>query len=157
MSLIQKIVSGDQTGVDRGTLDAALANGTPCGWCPGGRRAEDGTIPERYPLRPTPESDPTSRTELNLLDSDGTLVLTPGPITGGTAHTIAAARNHHRPLLITLMQPTPDPAEIARWLINYNIRILNVAAPRESHAPGIQEQTSALLDRLVKWRWPPAE
>ena len=40
-----KIVSGGQTGVDRGALDAALAAGFPCGgWCPADRRAEDGSI-----------------------------------------------------------------------------------------------------------------
>jgi hypothetical protein len=45
------IISGGQTGVDRGALDAGLELGAPCGgWCPDGRKAEDGPIPDRYPL-----------------------------------------------------------------------------------------------------------
>jgi hypothetical protein len=67
-----KIVSGGQTGVDRGTLDAALAADFPCGgWCPGDRAAEDGTIPERYPLVPLPNGDYRQRTRINVVDSDG--------------------------------------------------------------------------------------
>ena len=52
---LSKIISGGQTGVDRGALDAALVAGFACGgWCPADRGAEDGTIPERYPLTPLP-------------------------------------------------------------------------------------------------------
>jgi len=52
--LIGKIVSGGQTGADRGALNAAIKSGLPySGWCPKGRLAEDGTIPERYRLTET--------------------------------------------------------------------------------------------------------
>ena len=71
-----KIVSGGQTGADRAALDWALANGLPCGgWCPLGRLAEDGVIDARYPLRETPEPSPAQRTEWNVRDSDGTLIV----------------------------------------------------------------------------------
>src|SRR5947209_11260398 len=87
--MIAKIVSGGQTGVDRAALDVALELGLPCGgWCPKGRRSEGGRIPERYPLRETTSAAYPARTRRNVLYSDGTLVLTNGPPTGGTALTI---------------------------------------------------------------------
>src|SRR5512134_3746342 len=98
---IERVVSGGQTGVDRAALDAALALGLPCGgWCPRGRRAEDGAIPLHYPLRETPTARYPQRTEWNVRDSDGTLILTRGRPRGGTAYTISVARRLGRPLLV---------------------------------------------------------
>jgi hypothetical protein len=56
--MVTKIISGGQTGADRAALDAAIIHGIPCGgWCPKIRRAEDGPIPERYPLKETTSTD----------------------------------------------------------------------------------------------------
>jgi hypothetical protein len=80
-----KIVSGGQTGVDRGALDAALAVGFACGgWCPGDRAAEDGVIPEKYRLMPLPNGGYRERTRLNVVDSDGTAILYYEALSGGT-------------------------------------------------------------------------
>ena len=88
----EKIVSGGQTGVDRAALDAALALGIPCaGWCPKGRRAEDGAIPERYPVAETESADYEERTRLNVGDADATLILASGPLSGGTGLTAETA------------------------------------------------------------------
>lgn len=84
--MLQRIISGGQTGADRAALDTALEHNFPCGgWCPKGRRAEDGTIAPRYPLKETDVYDYPVRTELNVKESDGTLVITKGKPTGGTA------------------------------------------------------------------------
>ena len=98
---LRKIVSGGQTGVDRAALDWALASGVPCGGgCPLGRWAEDGPIDVRYPLRETPDVKPALRTEWNVRDSDGTLIVTlAGRITGGTLLTDNLAKCLSRPLL----------------------------------------------------------
>ena len=133
---IRKIVSGGQTGVDRASLDAALAAGVPCGgWCPRGRRAEDGPIPERYPLTETPRRDYAERTEWNVRDSDGTLVLVSGKASGGTALTIALTEKLGRPCIA--VAPETDPAALRAWLGRHQVAVLNVAGPRESEAPGI--------------------
>src|SRR5213080_1459301 len=99
--VISKIVSGGQTGVDRAALDVALELGIPCGgWCPIGRRAEDGVIPDRYPLRQAPSANYADRTALNVRDSDGTLILARGPLRGGTALTKTFAERYGRPYLV---------------------------------------------------------
>jgi hypothetical protein len=142
-----RIVSGGQTGVDRAALDAALSLGLACGgWCPRGRKAEDGPIDPRYPLEETPSDEYAERTEWNVRDADGTLVLTFGEPTGGTAYTIAVARRLGRPLLILDLAGGPDPGEVRRWVEAEGIGVLNVAGPRESVRPGAHASARRFLD-----------
>ena len=95
---LEKIVSGGQTGVDRAALDVAMSLGIPCGgWCPKGRKAEDGRIPDRYPLRETDSASYRKRTILNVADSDGTLILAVGELRGGTLATKRAASELRKP------------------------------------------------------------
>src|SRR3990172_4511968 len=109
-ALPERIVAGGQTGVDRAALDAALGLGLPCGgWCPRGRKAEDGPIDPRYPMEETPSDDYAERTEWNVRDADGTLVLTRGEPSGGTAFTIATARRGRSPLLVLDLDRNPHP------------------------------------------------
>lgn len=153
--MVERIVSGGQTGVDRAALDAALALGLPCeGWCPRGRRAEDGPLDERYPLRETPSVDYTQRTEWNVRDSDGTLVLTRGRARGGTALTLALARRLGRPCLVLDLGVDPDPDALRGWVEAEGIAILNVAGPRESQQPGIQDDARAFLESALLRRPP---
>ncbi len=144
--MIHRLVSGGQTGVDRAALDVALALGVACGgWCPRGRRAEDGPIAESYPLRETPSEDYAQRTEWNVRDSDGTLVLSHGRPGGGTAFTIATARRLRKALLVLDLRREPDTASFARWIEQQRIVTLNVAGPRESQRPGVYEQARRFL------------
>jgi hypothetical protein len=139
------IVSGGQTGADRGALDAALAAGVPCGgWCPRGRRAEDGTIPERYPLRETPTAEYPQRTAWNVRDSDGTAILHHGKVDRGTALTERLARRQQRPVLLLDVR-TASPSDLAAWIETEKIGRLNVAGPRESRAPGLQAAVARFL------------
>lgn len=147
---IERLVSGGQTGVDRAALDAALALAMPVGgWCPNGRRAEDGVIHARYPLRETPSADPAQRTEWNVRDSDATLILHRGPLSGGSALTAAIASRLSRPMLQVDLDGGVDPERIRAWLGRHAVRVLNVAGPRESEAPGIGSETMDLLRRLL--------
>jgi hypothetical protein len=139
------IVSGGQTGADRGALDAALEAGVPCGgWCPRGRRAEDGTIPERYPLRETPTAEYPQRTAWNVRDSDGTVILHRGRVDRGTALTKRLARRARKPVLLLDVRTAAPPA-LAAWIGQEGIERLNVAGPRESRAPGLQAAVARFL------------
>jgi hypothetical protein len=146
-----KVVSGGQTGVDRAALDAARTAGLPCGgWCPRGRMAEDGPIDGAYPLTETPDEDYAQRTEWNVRDSDGTLVLVRGRPSGGTAFTITVARRLGRPLLVLDLADDPPPEDARRWLEGEGIAVLNVAGPRESQRPGIGGESRGFLERLFR-------
>jgi len=142
-----RIVSGGQTGVDRGALDAAIALGIPHGgWCPLGRLAEDGTIPARYLLTETDSPEYHVRTEKNVLESDATLILYRGELKGGTKLTRHLAERHAKPCLALDLDHPIDLDEIRRWLLQAEVATLNVAGPRESQSPGI----SALAEELVR-------
>jgi len=133
---LQKIISGGQTGVDRGALDAALAAQFPCGgWCPADRKAEDGRIPDRYPLTPLPRGGYRVRTRKNVEDSDGTVILAPGELSGGTALTWMQCRRHAKPhLVIDAAVTTVEAAaeEVVQFIDARRIAVLNVAGPRAS-------------------------
>jgi hypothetical protein len=147
----QRVVSGGQTGVDRGALDAALAAGIPHGgWCPRGRLAEDGPIAQRYQLRETRSARYFSRTRRNVIDSDGTLILGWGPLTGGTELTFRLAQRFARPCLVIDLQQDPAVDDVRQWIAAHRIGVLNVAGPRESSRPGIAELACRLLVRVLR-------
>ncbi len=147
---LARIVSGGQTGVDRAALDVAIARRLPHGgWCPRGRRAEDGAVPARYALREHASPDYAARTERNVVDSDATLVLAIGSPTNGTALTVRLAARHGRPCLVVDLAAPPTPATVAAWLAARDVRVLNVAGPRESTHPGIHDLAAAYLERVL--------
>ncbi len=152
---VRSVVSGGQTGVDRAALDVARELGIPCGgWCPRGRRAEDGPIPESYPLRETPSAAYPERTGWNVRDSDGTLVITRGRPRGGTALTLSVARRAGKPAVIADLEAGVSVSEIREFLFSNRIHILNVAGPRESETPGIHDEAAALLREVLSARDP---
>lgn len=147
---VEKIVSGGQTGVDRAALDLARGLGIPHGgWCPLGRKAEDGPLAECYLLRETPSATYAQRTRWNVRDSGGTLLVTQGRPRGGTALTLTAAKKMHRPLLTVDLNSEHDPAKVRKWLAAQKISVLNVAGPRESERPGIYEAATDFLRLLL--------
>ncbi len=143
--MIQRVFSGGQTGVDRAALDMALELGVPCGgWCPSGRLAEDGPLKEIYPLKETPSKNYSQRTEWNVRDSDGTLVLHRGSLSGGTAFTIELAEEKNKPCLVIDLSTSPSQ-KLLDWVRQHRIRTLNVAGPRESGSPGIYREACSFL------------
>jgi hypothetical protein len=144
-----RVISGGQTGVDRAALDAALACSIEIGgWCPRGRRAEDGRIDERYPLHETESGVYAERTRLNVRDADATLILSRGPLTGGTGLTRSFVQQRGCPLLVVNRDaPSPEDAaqRVRAWIEEYGIQVLNVAGPRESTSQGIYHWALSVL------------
>lgn len=148
------LISGGQTGADRGGLGAGIALGLVIGgWCPKGRRAEDGRIPDRYPLIEHASSDYLARTEQNVIDSHATIVFTVGKPTGGSLRTVRFAALHRRPcLVVELQSDAVAVGEVQRWLLDtlgtsiYQPDFtINVAGNRESRAPGIEHRVREIL------------
>ena len=150
---LAKIVSGGQTGVDRGALDAALELGFPCGgWCPPGRVAEDGPIDRRYPLVEMAKGGYEERTRQNVLDSDGTVVLHFGVLEGGTALTVELCELEQRPCkVIDASEVSPEQAAeiVASFVHEHAISTLNVAGPRESKIPRARTYAHAVITRVI--------
>ena len=148
---LRRLISGGQTGVDRAALDVALALGLEVGgWCPKGRRAEDGRIPDRYPLTETAERNYQTRTRRNIEDADGTLILNLGPLDGSTALTADLARQIGKPCLVVALEAGIEPAVFQDWLAANSITVLNVAGPRESKRPGVYAAAVGCLEVLLR-------
>jgi hypothetical protein len=146
-----KIISGGQTGVDRAALDTALQLGLPCGgFCPKGRKSEDGMIHEKYPLIETKTDNYADRTELNVKTTDGTLILIDGKADRGTKLTARLCKQHHKPCLLIDISDEKQKPDVKKWLRQNKISILNVAGNRESSSPGIGLKAFVFLTETLK-------
>jgi Circularly permutated YpsA SLOG family len=148
--VLEKIISGGQTGADRAAWDFALANGLRIGgWVPRGRVAEDGPISGRYPgLVETESPDPSARTALNVRDSDATLILSHGPLAGGSLLTLQEATRIGKPVLhldLGHLSHRFAAEQLRDWITAVRPTTLNVAGPRASDDPSIAAATAAVL------------
>ena len=107
--------------------------------------AEDGPLDPKYPLKETPDSTYSQRTEWNVRDSDGTLILYRNDLSGGTSLTVELATQYRKPHLILDLSQHPLPTTFLKWSQKKQIKILNVAGPRESGALNIHNQASIFL------------
>jgi hypothetical protein len=139
MAVIQKIISGGQTGVDRAALDAALKHGIDCGgWCPAGRLDEFGKIPGHYPVKELAHGSFADRTLQNVKDSEGTVIIFCGELRGGTEQTVRFCESEKRPhqLIDAAKVSAEDAARMIRDFVRAKkIRTFNVAGPRQSEWP----------------------
>lgn len=152
--MIDKIISGGQTGADRAALDVAMELGiSHGGWVPKGRMTEAGRLPEKYVMQETVSTGYQERTERNAADSDGTLIVSHGKLTGGSAFTLETAAKLGKPCLHVDLHEL-DEFEAAEILYNWvnagQIRILNVAGPRAGEDPKICEATRKILTSFLQ-------
>lgn len=151
--MIEKIVSGGQTGADQAGLDVAIELGIPHGgWVPKGRKTEAGRLPDHYRVKEISSVSYPQRTLMNIIDSDGTLLVSHGKLSGGSALTKALAAKHRRPCLhidLDSLEISDAAGAIINWLDAREIRVLNVAGSRASEDPAIYEETKKLLKVVI--------
>ncbi len=152
--MLQKIISGGQTGADQGALDVAISLEIDHGgWLPKGRKTENGALPLSYRLEEMDSTHYASRTRQNVIDSDGTLIISHGALTGGSALTRTLAQQHQRPCLhanMTIWSVKTAAHKIAQWIAHHHISVLNVAGPRASSDARIYAVTTDVLKAVVK-------
>jgi hypothetical protein len=149
-----KIVAGGQTGVDRAALEWALANGIPHGgWCPKGRKAEDGVIPPQFQLRETGSDNYSIRTRRNVRDSGGTVIFSESAdLTGGTKETAEFVKEIGKPLLKLASSAgiQESATQLNSFLKEHGIVVLNVAGPRASEEPEVSQFVNAVLTQALQ-------
>jgi hypothetical protein len=152
--MIQKIISGGQTGAARAALDTAIRHGIPHGgWCPKGRNAEDGRIGGQYRLAESPSANELEGAEWNITDTDGTVVLTLShEVTGGPLQAIAFCRKHKKPYVHIAQLGEHWQAETLQSFVReHSIKTLNVAGSRESKEPGVWRFVYQLIEDAFFW------
>jgi predicted Rossmann-fold nucleotide-binding protein len=151
---LTRIITGGQTGVDRGAMEAALEVGFSCGGhCPEGRLAEDGTIPERYPVQELAGGGYAARSEANVATADGVVVFAPGSPTGGTALTVEFTRRHGKPLRVidaAVVEPEEAAEKVLTFVEEHGIAVLDVAGPRASGWPGGEAYSREVIGRVLR-------
>ena len=151
--VVEKIISGGQTGADRAALDFAIEHGIRhAGWCPKGRIAEDGVIHSRYALGETPSANYVQRTAWNVRDSKGTAVFTiRQTLTGGSKATGEFAAGYGRPWIHLSKEATADPVTALRdFLVQNKVTVLNVAGSRASKEPQVAAFVQDVLSQVFK-------
>jgi len=152
--MIEKIISGGQTGADRAALDVALKLGIPHGgWIPKGRKTEKGPLPEKYQLEEMPTESYEARTEQNATDSDGTLIVARGKLTGGSDYTRRMTLKHKKQLLgidLNFIGHYDAASLAASWIRMQHVKVLNVAGPRASEDRQIYSDVVIILEQIVQ-------
>lgn len=151
---LEKIVSGGQTGADQAGLDVAIKLGIPHGgWIPKGRLTEAGPLPDHYQLQEMPTANYPKRTKQNIIDSDGTLVVSHGKLAGGSKLTATLAEECCKPYLhldLGAMSLSYSSRMLASWVRDNGIKVLNVAGPRASKDAKIYNDTVELLTATLQ-------
>ncbi len=152
-----RIISGGQTGSDRGALMAALDRGIPCGgWCPADRQDERGVIPAIFPVRPLAGADPAKRTVRNALESDATCIVRFRELDEGSKLAAAACRRENKPYLYLdahELEVEEAAQELRRFVREHQITTLNISGPRASGHPAAESWTRRVVRTfLMAWQ-----
>jgi hypothetical protein len=151
--MLKKIISGGQVGADQAALDAAIKYSFPYGgWIQKGRKTEDGILPYEYKLKELKSGAYPNYTERNVINSDGTLIISQGKLKGGSGLPKKLAKKHERPCLHIDLSETPAfiaASKINTWIIENNIEVLNVTGSRASEDSDIYKDTMYIVEGTI--------
>jgi hypothetical protein len=151
--MLKKIISGGQVGADQAALDAAIKCNFPhSGWIQNGRKTQTGALPEKYHLIEMSASGYKERIERNVIESDGTVIITHGDLTGGAEYSRKMAKKHHRPCLHVDLSITPaavSSSDINTWIIENSIEVLNVTGSRTSEDGDVYKDTADIIEGAI--------
>jgi len=151
--MLKKIISGGRIGADQAALDVAMKMGIPHGgWIQKGRKTQRGILPKKYRLKEMPVAGFKKRIEQNIIDSNGTVIISHGNLTGGSDYGQEMAKKHNRPCLHIDLNETPlsiAPSKINTWIIENNIEVLNVSGSRTSEDPKIYKDTMNIVEGTI--------
>lgn len=147
--MLKKIISGGQTGVDQAALDVAISLDIPHGgWIPKGRKIDTGILPDKYKLKETGSSSYPESTKQNIIDSDGTLIISHGKLAGGSLLTLELAEQFNKKWLhidLQINRGFSAAQSVKSWIVQNGIKVLNIAGPRASENSDIYEDTVKVL------------
>jgi len=151
--MIKKIISGGQVGADQAAIDAAIKYNFPHGgWIQKGRKTQSGILPDKYELKEMPIAGFEDRIEQNVIDSDGTVIISHGELTGGADYSQKMAKKHNRPCLHIDLNVTPAfmaSSEINTWIIENEIEVMNVTGSRTSEDAKIYKETMYIVEGTI--------
>jgi hypothetical protein len=151
--MLEKIVSGGQTGADQAAWRAAEAYGVSTGgWMPEGFQTEDGPRPEfaeQYGAAELPMDSGAARTEQNVQDSDATLWFGE-TTTSGAQETVGACQRLGKPCMPVYPGASFEPSHVATWIAENKVRTLNVAGNREGEESGIGDRVERFLGKVLQ-------
>lgn len=151
--MVKKIISGGETGAERAALDVAVELDIPySGWIPQGRKTEDPLLPPRYQLREIPDEGYGKGQEQNVIDSEGTLILSHGDLTGYSAFTRQVAEKRGRPWIhidFSNRSAFSSAQLVNAWIIKYGIEIVHITGSDSSEDPDIYDAAQRFLKAVI--------
>ena len=151
--MLDKIISGGQTGADQAAWRAAQAFGVATGgWMPKGFFTADGPRPEfaqQYRAAELPSDSDPARTESNVQESDATLWFGETTTSGAQA-TVGACQSFGKPCMLVYPGASFEPSHVVTWIMENMIKTLNVAGNCEGEEPGIGARVEQFLGQALQ-------
>jgi predicted Rossmann-fold nucleotide-binding protein len=152
--MIKKIISGGLPGVESAALDAAIKLGIPHkGWTYRRRKTEADASKEQYNVREIFNPSYFERLEKNIIDSEGTVILTYGQLIRGSIATKDLAKKHNKPcLLLELNEYTRNHAisSIRKWMENHDIGEIFFTGSKPIASPNLNEDVIQIIQGICQ-------